>query len=111
MGRKIVGGVIGRRRSSSGLTTGGMEDHVHTLLSIPSKISVAKAVQLIKGGSSKWIHDELRMKDFEWQECYGAFSVGISQVAETIRYIERQREHHAKWDYAKEMQMILKAAW
>ena len=47
------------------------------------------------------------MKEFEWQECYGAFSVGISQ-AETVRYIERQREHHAKWDYAKETQMILK---
>ena len=101
-------GGIAQTNDLRALAIGGMEDHAHIVLSIKPAMSVSKATQLIKGGSSKWIHDELRMKDFEWQECYGAFSVGISQVAETIRYIERQREHHAKWDYAKEMQMILK---
>jgi REP element-mobilizing transposase RayT len=39
------------------LAVGGVEDHVHLLLSLPSKINVAKALQLIKGGSSKWVHD------------------------------------------------------
>jgi len=100
-------GGIARSNDFKALSIGGT-DHVHALLSIPARISIAKAVQLIKGGSSKWIHDELAQKKFEWQECYGAFTIGIAQVEETIRYIERQREHHAKWDYEKEMKMILK---
>jgi hypothetical protein len=55
-------------------------------------MSFAKAVQLIKGGSSKWVHDEFaNFKKFEWQEGYGAFSVSSSQVARTIAYIERQK--------------------
>ncbi len=89
------------------LAIGGTDDHVHALLSIPARLSIAKAVQLLKGGSSKWIHDELGLKLFTWQECYGAFTIGISQIEQTIRYIEMQRKHHAKWDYAKEMKKIL----
>jgi putative transposase len=102
-----VGG-IARTNDFKALAIGGTDDHVHVLLSIPARISVAKAVQLVKGGSSKWMHDELERKIFEWQECYAAFTIGISQIAETVRYIERQPEHHAKWDYEKEMEKILK---
>jgi hypothetical protein len=36
---------------------GGIEDHVHLLLSLPATLSIAKAAQLIKDGSSKWVHD------------------------------------------------------
>lgn len=39
------------------LAIGGVDDHLHALLSLPSIMSFAKAVQLIKGGSSRWIHD------------------------------------------------------
>ena len=42
------------------------------------------------------------MKAFSWQDGYGAFSVGQSQVADTIQYITRQREHHAKSSFEKE---------
>jgi len=89
------------------LAVGGTDDHVHTLISIPARISLAKAVQLIKGGSSKWIHDEQKMKLFQWQECYGAFTIGISQIKATVQYIHNQREHHAKWSYDQEMRKIL----
>ena len=91
-----IGG-IAREHRMKALAIGGVFDHVHALLSLPSTMSFAKAVQLIKGGSSKWIHDEFRhLKKFEWQEGYGAFSVSASQVARTIAYIERQKEHHRK---------------
>ncbi|MFN2517388.1 MAG: transposase, partial [Pyrinomonadaceae bacterium] len=49
-----VGG-IARENRMKALAVGGTADHLHTLLSLPSTIAVAKAVQLIKGGSSKWI--------------------------------------------------------
>jgi REP element-mobilizing transposase RayT len=88
-------GGIARDNKMKALAVGGIEDHIHMLLSLPSTLDVAKALQLIKGGSSKWIHDTFSQHgDFAWQEGYGAFSIGISQVDETIRYILNQHEHH-----------------
>ena len=88
-------GGIARENKMRALAVGGVEDHVHLLLSIPSTLSPAKALQLIKGGSSKWVHDTFPdHQEFEWQEGYGAFSVGISQVPDTKTYIANQREHH-----------------
>jgi putative transposase len=88
-------GGIARENKMRALEIGGIEDHVHLLLSIPSTLSIAKTMQLIKGGSSKWVHDTFpEHNKFEWQEGYGAFSVGISQVEDTRKYISNQREHH-----------------
>jgi REP element-mobilizing transposase RayT len=76
------------------LAIGGVEDHVHVLLSLPSNVSVSKTLQLIKGGQSKWVHDMFpEQRHFFWQEGYGAFSIGITQVDDTVSYIERQAEH------------------
>ena len=77
------------------LAKGGVEDHVHMLLSVPSTLSIAKAIQLIKGNSSKWIHETFPEKRLlEWQEGYGAFSIGVSAVEETVAYIKNQKQHH-----------------
>ncbi len=88
-------GGIARENDMKAYAIGGIHNHVHILLSIPATITLAKAVQLIKGGSSKWIHDTFPVLEiFEWQEGYAAFSVSISGVEETIKYIENQAEHH-----------------
>jgi REP-associated tyrosine transposase len=102
-----IGG-IARKNRMKALAIGGTFDHVHALLSLPSTMSFAKAVQLIKGGSSKWIHDEcVKLRKFEWQEGYGAFSVSVSQVARTRAYIERQKEHHRKRTFKEEFIKLL----
>jgi REP element-mobilizing transposase RayT len=77
------------------IAIGGTENHVHILLSLPATLPLAKAMQLLKGGSSKWMNDN-GSGDFAWQEGYGAFSVGISQQAKTTAYINSQAEHHRK---------------
>src|ERR1700719_2142839 len=60
---------------------GGVSDHVHLLVTLPTRLAVAKAVQLIKAGSSAWIHQSFpNLRNFAWQQGYGALSVGISQV-------------------------------
>jgi REP-associated tyrosine transposase len=89
------------------LAVGGMPDHAHVLLSLPAAMPMAKAVQLIKGGSSKWINDQSTRRNFAWQDAYGAFSVGISQVEDTIQYINAQKEHHAKIGFDEELRRIL----
>jgi len=45
-----------RQNGMKALTVGGMDDHAHLLLLFPGTITIAKAVQLLKGGSSKWIN-------------------------------------------------------
>ena len=97
-----IGGVA-RENHIKALSIGGMQDHVHVLLSLPATLPVAKAVQLIKGGSSKWVHDTfVGSRKFAWQEGYGAFSVNVSLLEETIRYIERQAEHHQRKTFQEE---------
>jgi len=86
------------------LSIGGVEDHVHALLSIPSTLSIAKAVQLFKGNSSKWIHRTFAdQRLFEWQEGYGAFSIAVSGIDDTIRNIQSQKEHHAAHSFKDEL--------
>jgi putative transposase len=84
-----------------------MLDHVHALLSLPATLPVAKAMQLIKGGSSKWLNDQMGRQSFAWQDSYGVFSIGISQVKDTIRYINTQERHHAKFSFEEEFRRIL----
>src|ERR1051325_7579250 len=72
-------GGIARQNKMKAIEIGGGEDHVHILLSIPATMSIAKAVQLVKGGSSKWVHETFpQHREFAWQEKYGAFSVSES---------------------------------
>jgi REP element-mobilizing transposase RayT len=102
-------GGIARTHGMKSLAVGGVEDHVpNILLSLPSTINVAKALQRIKGGSSKWVHDTFpENREFAWQEGYGAFSIGISQVDATVSYINRQAEHHQEHSFQDEFIGIL----
>jgi REP element-mobilizing transposase RayT len=88
---------------------GGMPDHVHILLSLPSTLSIAKALQLIKGGSSKRVHETFpEHRLFNWQVKYGAFGVSVSLLERTIRYIKTQEEHHRKMSFQEEFLALLK---
>jgi REP element-mobilizing transposase RayT len=102
-------GGIARDQGMKALVIGGVADHVHLLLSLPSTIAIANAIQQIKGGSSKWVHETFPEHSlFGWQEGYGAFSVGISQVERTTGYIRAQREHHRRKTFQEEFLAILR---
>ena len=102
-------GGIARENRMKALSIGGVEDHVHALLSIPATLQIAKAVQLLKGNSSKWIHETFpNQRLFEWQEGYGAFSIAVSGVKATMRYIESQKQHHQSHSFKDELIAFLK---
>jgi putative transposase len=97
-------GGIAREHKMKMLAVDGVEDHVHSLLSIPATLPIAKAVQLLKGNSSKWIHETFPdQRLFGWQEGYGAFSIGVSGVDETMAYIRNQKEHHRSRSFKEEL--------
>ena len=104
-------GGIARENDMKALAVGGVADHVHLLLSLPATLPVSKAMQLLKGNSSKWLREtfpELRAQGFAWQEGFGAFSIGLSGVAGTVRYIQTQEEHHRKKSFREELEDFLK---
>jgi putative transposase len=102
-------GGIARQNKMKAIEIGGVEDHVHVLLSLPSTIAISKAVQLIKGGSSKWVHENFpEHRLFSWQEKYGAFSASMSQLDSIIEYIRNQEAHHRAMTFQEEFLTLLK---
>ncbi|PYK54988.1 MAG: transposase [Verrucomicrobia bacterium] len=101
-------GGIAKQNQMKALAISGAADHVHILLCLPATLSVAKAVQLLKGNSSKWIRETFpKMHFFAWQKGYGAFSVSISGVDATVIYISNQTEHHRKRSFREEFIAML----
>jgi REP element-mobilizing transposase RayT len=91
------------------LAIGGVADHVHLLVSLPGTLSIAKAMQLLKGNSSKWLHETFpELRNSGWQEGYAAFSIGVSGVDETVAYIRAQEEHHRTRSYREETELFLR---
>jgi REP element-mobilizing transposase RayT len=104
----LLGGVA-RQNQMKAIIVGGVEDHVHLLLSLPAVMPISKAMQLIKGGSSKWIHETFSNQQlFAWQEKYGVFSVSASQLETIIDYIKNQKEHHHTRSFQEEFLALLK---
>ena len=72
-------------------------------------MAMAKAMQLIKGGSSKWVHETFpEQRLFGWQTKYGAFSVSVSQVDRIVGYIENQETHPRRRTFQEEFIALLK---
>ena len=101
---RFMGG-IARQNGAVALTIGGTEDHVHLLLSLSANASIAKVMQEVKAGSSKFMRETFAV-DFAWQEGYGAFSIGASQREHTVEYIASQTEHHKKRSFEDEFREL-----
>lgn len=87
---------------------GGIEDHVHMLLAIPSSMPLSRAVQLPKGGSSHWLKEAFpTLAAFSWQDGYGAFIVSNSQLDVVRRYIQTQENHHRTQSFDEEYRWCL----
>ncbi len=77
------------------LAVGGVEDHVHILVRMPSTITIAEVAQNLKGVSSYFIANVLEVSDFRWQKAYGVFSVSPENLDTIINYIKNQETHHS----------------
>jgi REP-associated tyrosine transposase len=105
---KYIGGIV-RDNNMTALQVGGVEDHIHALIMAPPTLSPSKIVQLLKGGSSLWIHTEFpEISSFDWEDGYGLFSINKSFVPKVERYIKSQREHHRKMSFQEEYREFLK---
>ena len=79
-------------------------DHVHTLIDLPTNLSIEELIQLLKGSSSHWVNaNNILAGKFAWGRGYGAFSVSESNVAQVAAYIAAQEEHHRVRTFAEEL--------
>ena len=92
----------------SPIIIGGIEDHVHVLCKLSKTRSMSSVIEDVKKKSSKWIKTRgIEYKNFYWQNGYGAFSIGESQVKTLKEYIQDQEEHHRKKSFKEEFREIL----
>jgi putative transposase len=104
---RYLGGILTNLECQP-LIIGGVEDHVHLLFAHNRTSTVADVVKELKRGSSVWLKTKSPMfADFAWQNGYGVFSIGQSQVEDVRTYIANQEEHHRKTSFQDEFRRLL----
>jgi len=89
---------------------GGMADHVHPLVGLKATHCLADFMRELKKASSAWVHEEIGMQRFAWQEGYAAFTVSPSARSEVQSYIARQEVHHRNRTFREELVEFLEKA-
>ena len=104
---EYLGGLV---RAAEGFpeAIGGTNDHVHLLAGLRATIALASFIQDIKQTSSHWIHETIGVKNFAWQQGYGAFTVSVSNCDAVREYIANQTEHHRTKSFQEEYVSFLK---
>jgi len=86
-----------------------MPDHIHILIGLNPKMSISDTVADLKRSSSLFINSNNWLPGkFQWQDGYGAFSYGRSQLDSIYHYIENQEDHHKGKTFREEYQDILR---
>jgi REP element-mobilizing transposase RayT len=105
---RYLGGILSNLNCQP-IIVGGVEDHVHLLCALSRTIEPAEMVKEVKRGSSLWIKTKnAQLSDFSWQNGYGMFSIGFSQVPDVKRYIENQQQHHRRVSFQDEFREFLR---
>jgi putative transposase len=100
-----IHGIVENNKSKM-ILGNGTANHGHMLISLGKTIDVSNLIGHIKRDSSAWMKKHER--SFYWQEGYGAFSIGESQVPRLMKYIADQKEHHSKKTFEDEYRGLLK---
>ena len=76
---------------------GGIEDHIHVVVSIPPTLTISEWIGQLEGASSFYINHEIaNRKLLDWQQGYGVVSFGTRDLKWVVRYVKNQKQHHAK---------------
>jgi len=105
---RYIGGIL-TNLDCQPLIVGSVVDHVHILSTLARTCEPAEMVKEVKRGSSLWLKTKSPdLHDFTWQNGYGIFSIGFSQVEEARKYIAGHEEHHRQISFQDEVRSFLK---
>jgi REP element-mobilizing transposase RayT len=105
---RYIGGILSHLDCQP-VIVGGVEDHVHLLCALSRTCTAAEMVKEVKRGSSIWLKTKnAGLNDFAWQNGYGIFSIGFSQIKTVQNYIAQQEKHHCKVSFQDEFRELLR---
>src|SRR5262249_20439024 len=105
---RYLGGIAGHHDCPA-LIVGGVADHVHMLCVLGRTITQADLIMEVKRRASRWIKERVDgLAGFAWQNGYGLFSIGHSQVEDVTGYIKKQNQHHQRVSFQDEYRAFLK---
>ncbi len=105
---KFMTGIV-REREQKLLAVHSMPDHTHMLIGLKPSVALSEVVRDVKNGSTNFINRKRWVLGrFCWQEGFGAFSYGHSQLAGIINYIRDQERHHARRSFCDEYVRFLR---
>jgi putative transposase len=105
---RYIGGILAQLDCQP-IIVGGVEDHAHFLCALSRTCEAAAMIKEAKRGSSLWLKTKgPGWQDFAWQNGYGIFSVGFSQIGSVRKYIANQAEHHRKTSFQDEFRQLLR---
>ena len=105
--RKYITGIV-QKKNHKMIAINGMPDHLHIFIGLHPTQSMSDLMKAVKGDSSEWINNNKLVKGkFRWQEGFGAFSYGRSQIDRVYKYIMDQKKHHEKKTFIDEYMELL----
>ena len=105
---EYIGGIV-RKQGGIALAINGMEDHVHLFAKLRQDKALSDMIRDFKAHSSGWMHKVFPdLKDFTWQNGYGAFTVSASQASSVKKYIEDQKLKHQERTFEREFVLFLR---
>jgi len=105
---KYITGIV-RNHGQKLISINGMPDHLHILIGLRPAMALADLIQEIKADSTHFVNKRRLVHGrFSWQEGYGAFSYGHSQLDTIIRYIQNQEKHHQRRSFKDEYLSLLR---
>jgi len=105
---EYIGGTV-RALGGICIEIGGVADHIHMIVRLKPNQDISDLLQKLKPGVTKWARQKIHPK-FEWQDGYGAFTIGESQLSAVRRYIQDQEKHHRKTPFDEEFKEMLNRA-
>ncbi len=105
---KYITGIIKNKKQKL-ISINSIPDHIHIFTGLKPSIALSDLVRDIKNNSSTFIGEKKRLQGkFNWQEGFGAFSYGHSQIVAVVKYIQNQEKHHAQKTFKQEYLEMLK---
>jgi REP element-mobilizing transposase RayT len=104
---KYITGIV-QKKGHKMLAINGVPDHIHFFIGMNPSCTISDLVREVKKCSNEFVkQNNLTNDNFSWQDGYGAFSYGKSDIDRVVKYIMNQKEHHKKQSFKEEFLLFL----
>ncbi len=105
---QYITGIV-RSKKQKMIAINGTPDHIHFFIGMKPNCCLSDLVREVKKSSNEFVNEnKLSKLKFSWQEGFGAFSYGHSQIDLVSKYVLNQKAHHKNSTFKEEYIGFLK---